>query len=533
MPLSRIDKEFVFPLINQIDAKAMRVDRAFGNLLLLIKTQGHPVKATKKPPILIENLAQTIAVDQQHFAGFEGNSVNVLARWLESDFADVVRTGRGGSKGEAILAGLKPLHLDVVKLRHPTHAKDYGTSKFLYSVIRTSPALLESFQQFFGIGSRDDHYDGSDLDLETLFLLRLLDQYEFDRHSLRDDEYLTPLCRGETAIFINDLQRVMLYQNYMPRRELIRYLQTLTGFHLALSTLRMFRVVNGTVEKGAVCIGSCKYNPQSTDPVPDCPYPPDIFVDLSEQKSLSYVLAQAKVRKHYSEMSRYIKNHIRVKKLDEFRTRLIERGITDAGNLPRTLTGLLALEKHPRIETFFEGRIDDLLTPEPDEERNKQLEGIAKLGMGALDTYVEMVYSLRQKYHLRYHREMLDAFCGKNKDSGFLRVGKGRAGRRYYLGNELLETFVQLAVIDFHPKRGFYTRGITVADFVTWLKNRYGILTDEYGEPVEGVEMTEAMHQNYEALRTRLRQLGFYTDVSDASNSQVIQPRFSVKGSRS
>ena len=100
------------------------------------------------------------------------------------------------------------------------------------------------------------------------------------------------------------------------------------------------------------------------------------------------------------------------------------------------------------------------------------------------------------------------------------------------MGNELLETLVQVAVIQFGPERGFYTRGITIADFVAWLKNRYGILIDEYGEPVEGVEIAQGMRQNYDALKLRLRHLGFYTDVSDASNSQLIQPRFNVRGSR-
>jgi hypothetical protein len=37
------------------------------------------------------------------------------------------------------------------------------------------------------------------------------------------------------------------------------------------------------------------------------------------------------------------------------------------------------------------------------------------------------------------------------------------------------------------------------------------------------------LNNNYEALKNRLRQLGFYTDLSDASNSQVIKPRFKIE----
>lgn len=530
MPLTRLDKEFVFPMINQIDAKAIRIDRAFSNLLVLLKTNGKPVKTMRKPVVLIENLAQELAVDERNFAGFTGERIELLARWLESDFADVVRTGRGGSKGEAVLAGLKPLHSDVAKLRNAKFAKDYGAARFLYSVIRKSPALLESWQNYFGIGSRNDHYDGSDLDLETLFLLRLLDRYEFDRHSLMQEEYYEPLCDGESAILINDLQRLMLYAEYTPRRELIRYLLTLTSFHLALAMLKTFRVVNGIVEQNRGCKGFCHWDPQGLDPTPNCPYRLDIFVNLSEQKDYCDTLAQNKLRKHYAEISRYIKNHIRLKKLAEFGNWLVQRGY--AKQVPSTITELLALQTHPRVNAFFEGRIENLLAPEADEERNSELESVSKLGMEALDTYVEMLYSLRHNYHHKYHRWLLDSFCGKNLESGFMRAGKGRAGRRYYLGTELLETLVQIAVIGFDPRRGFYTHGITIPEFVTWLKNRYGLLIDEYGESVESVEITEALRNNYEALKLRLRQLGFYTDVSDASNSQLIQPRFKVESSR-
>jgi hypothetical protein len=36
------------------------------------------------------------------------------------------------------------------------------------------------------------------------------------------------------------------------------------------------------------------------------------------------------------------------------------------------------------------------------------------------------------------------------------------------------------------------------------------------------------LEANYSALKDRLRQLGFFTDLSDASISQVIRPRFPI-----
>jgi len=217
-----------------------------------------------------------------------------------------------------------------------------------------------------------------------------------------------------------------------------------------------------------------------------------------------------------------MKNYIRLKKLDEFAQKRLEEG-----QWKKSVMGLLELEIHPKIDGYFEGRIDDLVEPEAGEEINTDLDRIRKLNMDPIDRYVEMMYYLTYKRLISQYRKMLDSFCGKNMDTGFLRAGKGKIGRRYYLGSELLETLVQISVLDY--QHGFLKqRGKTIKDFVEWLKNRYGILIDEYGEAVENAEIAQAMSKNYDALKDRLRQLGFYADLSDASNSQQIQPRYKV-----
>jgi len=547
MPLKKQDREFLFPLVNVIDAKSIRVDRAFSNLLLLVKTSGRPMKASKKELIRIADLTQKIRADSSHFAGLDDDSLTLLARWIESDFADIVATGggRGGAYGEPILAGLKPLHIDVTKLQHPRYARDFGTSRLLYNIISQSPkvdgktpVLLDIFRGYFGIGSRDDHYDGSDLDAETLMLMRLLDHYDFDRYSLRDKEpFYSPLCVAETMLLNDDLMRLFVYQGHVPRRELLRYLLTITRFHLALYTFKVIRIINGFVEGGPLCAGYCRCDPLQIDPCPNCPYKLDIFVDLVETKSPTYELAQKKVQKHYAEMSRYLKSHLRLKKLDEFAQWLVDRGHLLEEERPSSLQDILALQSHEKVGTYFESRIESLLADIHDEDNKDRYTAISKMGLPALETFIEMLYGpgLRLKQNRSLHIKMLDSFCGKNQDGGFLFVGKGRAGRRYVLGTELLETLVQIAVIDYkrsggHPE--FRTKGLTISDFVVWLKNRYGILIDEFSESVDSVDMAQAMRHNYQALKTRLRQLGFYTDLSDASNTQLIQPRFRVISSQ-
>jgi hypothetical protein len=521
MPLTSLHKKYVLDYINPIDPHLVRVDRAFGNFLWLLKNNGRPVKASKKSVMLVRELAEKISLDTKHFNGLEGDRKEILGKWMASDFADVVQSRSKELNGEAVLAGLLPLHLDVVRLRHPTYARDYGTSRYIYSVARNSQPLMEELKSFFGVNIHEKQI-GPEIDIETLFLVHLLDNFKDDPSSLKQEPYYPPICTGETAIFIDDLMRVLAYRNYIPRREIIRYLLTLTSFHLALSTLKTVKIVNGICMSGEGC-KDCRPNTLLMDPTPWCEYRLDIFVDLTEQKKdFSYELARRKLQQHYAELSKYIKNSIRLKKLDEFAQNRLEDG-----QWMKSVMGLLALESHPKAAGYFEGRIDDLVEPEGGEEINTDLDRIRKLGMSPVDTYVEMLYSLLHKRTIPRYRKLLDSFCGKNLDTGFLRAGKGRVGRRYFLGSELLETLVQISVLDY--KHGALAqRGIAIKDFVNWLKNRYGILIDEYGEPVENAEIAQAMNKNYSALKDRLRQLGFYADLSDASNSQQIQPRYKV-----
>jgi len=114
-----------------------------------------------------------------------------------------------------------------------------------------------------------------------------------------------------------------------------------------------------------------------------------------------------------------------------------------------------------------------------------------------------------------------------NPGDGFLQGGRGKK-RKYVLGNVLLEVLVQLAVVSADFK-GFKTQPITIVSFVEWLKNRYGIYINEWPNGSDSPETAKALTNNLNVLKDRLRQLGFYTDLSDASNSQVIKPRFKVE----
>jgi hypothetical protein len=121
----------------------------------------------------------------------------------------------------------------------------------------------------------------------------------------------------------------------------------------------------------------------------------------------------------------------------------------------------------------------------------------------------------------------------KNRDTSLLRQGKGKANqRRWYLGSRLLELLVQIAVLQSEGSGAsthFTSRPILIDDFVSWLRERYGlVIMPDWPEAT--IEDNKAFNSNLNNLKRRLREIGFYTDLSDAYNTQTIRPRYSIGG---
>lgn len=229
-------------------------------------------------------------------------------------------------------------------------------------------------------------------------------------------------------------------------------------------------------------------------------------------------IAKQKVAKHYGIMFRYFRAHYVLKKLDEF-----------AQTFPGykgTVEEAIAFMDHKDLDGYFRTKLAEVTQVEPDAEQDPEIQSILDLKLPPLDSYVEILYQKTFKTRSRNHKAMMASLCGLSRDDGFLHGGRGKR-RKYVLGNQLLELLVQLAVVGFR-KGKFITEPITVSGFVEWLRQRYGILIDTTGEQSDSPEVARALEANYTALKDRLRQLGFFTDLSDASISQVIKPRFPI-----
>lgn len=536
MPLDKKHKAFRFSKIMPIDANNVIFEQAFARLLVLVRTKGLPITTTTKATLHPDNLVEIITQDGEHFQGINDDPQRkrLLEHWLANDFTTCVKEGRGHT-GEARIANLKPIHMSSIKLLDPRiRSQDRDVSIFLYNILRDSELLdTESLLPFLTLGTTDfgehdlkiNEEKASNLDIETLFLLRLLEHFKVDMAD-RKKKVLPHdfLCLAQKKLIINDTARLLVYKQSIPRRELIQYLMILLSFHTALYCIKTFSMINGVVDSKKLRCSRCiSIKSDSLHELSACEHHPDIFVDFTNGQNITCdQLAKENVARHYAIMYRYFRSHYKLSKLDEFARTF--PGYSGA------LDELIKFMSHKDVDAYFRIKLGEVCRLEDGEEQDPEIQTIIGLKLPPFDAYVEILTQKTFKTRMRNHKSLMASLCGLNSDDGFLHGGRGQK-RKYVMGNQLLELLVQLAVVDVrfrHNQKEFYTKPITITTFVKWLSDRYGILIDKTCAPSDSSEIARALEDNYSALKDRLRQLGFFTDLSDASISQVIKPRFPI-----
>lgn len=566
--LSRSQKLFRMDSVYPLDANNLIVDEAISRLFIYLRTSGRQIVRTDKS-IYIDDTEDAESPKAIVRVALENNGgklsgINdderkaLVTAWVESNFALMSRRGKSG-KGEYRVSGLRPLHFSVIKLFNPqVKRQDRYLSDFFYNAIKDDPELATNpdslFKQFFGLGvqahgDNDYRIDEANiaklaaekhLDIELLFLLRLLEPFPADTFSSRPQDQVPSfsfLCPEQIDLMRQDLKLLFLYKNHIPRRELINYMTTLMAFHAALYFFQTVRITNYIVRTGRLPAARGKA-PQPGEPRTNAPFDLDFFCDLTAgHDPIVDDLAKSRFTTHFKEIEQYFKSAYFMRKLEDFSGSYLtpeqkkERG--------RAYVELLlkGFRNHPDRDGYFARDIQAVRENGYDEETeqyNPEVEWIIdicnKRGLDKLQTFVEILYHFQYGTLREQHRKLLAGLCGADLDRGFM-AGRGRARRKYVLGNELLEVLIQLAVLDKRIDGTWQSRPIPIQDFVDWMRGRYGLLVDSLGPGQKDEEQTNrALATNLLALKTRLRQLGFFTDLSDASNSQVIVPRFQIAG---
>ncbi len=549
MSFSKRDREFRLPKISYLDFKHLEMDRVLTGLFARLAHNGYPSRLNRKFELSVKAFVDDFVAYPEWFSGFQGHR-DVLERWVETHLLDMVNRG----KWNQAVAAPRPLHGFTYRFRNPKHSRDYGAAQHVYETLYgarggAGQKAIEHLNRFFFqghdkvTGKVDSHVV---LDVETQALLRFLDQVADAPDTKSGRESFPPLCVGAADLLAEDIQRLLFYQRFIPRSVMVDYLKILLAFHLGLYHLRLFKLLPALVRrKGAdpTCAPSaCPMNPKSaSDPFGDCPYRIGMLVDVAAQPGTPIAtLSERSADTHYRRIPSFVRAYFTTRKLDEFALDLVRRGkISKPATGEFTVGDLLQLLDAPlkaEREKFFGARISNLVdtsSAPKDSALDPELTAVIEMGLPELETYIEMLVALRGPFHRQYIIECLDSLLLKNRPGAFLAQGRTKgAPRRFVLDSRLLEVLLQIAVLQPGGASGFHTGEMRIDELLVFLRERYGLFIDQLprgdGFTAASIDDRRALRDNRKAFLARLREVGFYRDLSDATISQTITPRYRI-----
>jgi len=423
-----------------------------------------------------------------------------------------------------------------------------GRVGFLYSVMRQcltelgcedpGEELFKIFVENFGRGVEigpppqyDGRYDGkTPLDLETLACLYFLEGFAAAAATGKEAPPQSPLLPGVARQMASDLLMFLVcYSSRVPQGRLVRGFLSLITIWLFVYTVKLFHAANFLARRGQLA-------PAMTDRWRDSP--PEIYVDFTGlRESVSDRLARQCVERDLAEMRAYLETALRVRTLERFVTQLPEKEDELAGlSGSERVMKLLEFSADPGVRADARAEIRAIK-----EETLKALEQeaakrAAEEFFGDIrrrfdpDSLGELIYLLLQSQGQKgvgNSGRWFWSCAGLNKPYGILSGNlRGRRNWRYAMGNELLAALVYLAAV---AQQGPWQLGerrepkpLRILDFLQFLRSRFGILVDRPPEFADSAEARAAATENLMALKRRLRQMGFFEELSDDFTAQHI-----------
>lgn len=547
MKLTKQDQLFRNPRICHIDPKSVDLDRILINLYMLLKNNGtRPVAKSGRKLITIDRVEQKtlaltklIADHSDKLRGFN-DYPDITRRWLESDLLDIVY--RGNTERE-LIASPRPIHLLAYRLRNPAQCRDYNVADLLYAMItHGNRDLLRQLTIFLGDGVDSGwqrYNERLPLDLDTLFVLRLAtdQQVQDDNAGEPKNPPEPPLCIGQARLMCDDIQRLLMYKKQVPRHVLISYLRTIIGFHVGLYMLKLYRLLPGWVNTRQITDGceECQCAGANRAPNGCCRYRLSLLVDMgSDHRTRMAELSRASAEAHYARSNDYIRAVFAVNQLLNYARDLPMQ------TRPKTVAEAIRLldQRDTSFDAYFRVRVNNLFPMIDDQsevEEKPEVQQIRDMDLSPFDKYIELIAFDRTDFHRPNLVRLVDALLQKNQESGAMIQGKAKAnGRRFHLGSRLLETLTQIAVLEpvgSLTTHSFRSRALRIDQFIQLLQERYGLVMDGAQLPEfanAGIRDYDAFRDNVTALKERLREIGFFTDLSDAYNAQIIRPRYPI-----
>lgn len=511
--LNREESLFRNELVFTADAKAVNIDNILVNLFMLLKHNGiRPrQRARSNAFIEIDTLKKVFSKleDEGSIKGFKDNP-EAAELWMRSNLVNMVF--RGNVDKEKI-SSLRPIHLESYRVRNAANTRDYNTADQVYLMLCANPVVKEDLKNFLMEGwdqTTNKISEGNGLDVDSLGLLHIIKNIKpgfLESNSSLNQ--IRPILHKQAELYCDDVRRILVYKRLIPRNVLIDYLKTITSFHLSLYIQKLIHLLPKMVENG------------NTDETDDW----NIVVDATDNyESKIAKLAADDAESLTNKVYDYVKSTFQINAA----LRRLKLDKTNSDNLNEALKVLK--EKPADFEIYFETQWDNLYNSL--EEEDKLLIGdMVKYEDTYFDKYIELILKARGTYQYRYHTQLIDNLSQKNNERGFMAQGRSRKHpRRFVLGTRLLETLVQILVLESKDKQ-FQTRSLSIEELVMNIRERYGLVINGLSEERfsdADLQTHLAFKENMEAFKMKLRQIGFYSDLSDAYILQRIRPRYEL-----
>jgi len=548
MALSKKDKDFRLSKISYLEFKQIEMDRVLTLLLARIRHSGLTSRIRRSVDVTTEDFTREFLDHPELFEGFS-EYPEVLEQWIDTHLMDVVNRG----KPTQAIAAPRPLHGYTYRFRNTKKCRDYGAAQQVYETLyharHNGQNAIDQLKRFFfpGHDLNTDKFDGlTPIDVETQALLALSDQVKSDvADNTKERDSQKPVCVGSADLLADDVIRLLVYQQYIPRSVMVEYLKILLSFHMGLYHLRLFKLLPTLVRRRSAdptcAVGSCPMQPRDLDdPHGGCPHRVFMLADVANSPGTHIAgLAERSAEVHYGRIVGFVKAHYTIKKLDEFAEHLVKRGKLnrpEGGFAIGDLLQVLEPTQKQEREAFFKMRLAGLLdetSGSTNEDNAPEIQAILDMGLTDFDTYIESIVGLKGPLYRRNIVTTLDSLLLKNDRGALLTQPRVRnSKRRIVLDSRLLEVLLQVAVLRPGGVHGFHTTEMRIEEVLHFLRERYGIYIDRlppndgFGEA--SITDREALRENLTAFKNRLREVGFYRDLSDAYVTQTVQPRYSI-----
>lgn len=535
-----------FPRLTEMTLDEFDVERLLPGLFFLIVTGGRARHGRVNDPRKLDEYVGKLA-RHERLVGFDSPSGRkLLERWIR---ASVIRVSAAGkSRSEEQIESLQAFSLLTYKAGWPEQGQRLrNVDRYLYEqmleVLKEDGAaappvakLRHVFKETFGIGvvidaapPYDGRYDGrSPVDAETLLGLSFLDVLQptpaKNLPEPRGHQPALPRLARQTA---SDLLAFMAaygtrYDDSLPIAALTRGVMALINFELFIYTMKLIYAVAELVRTGEVP-AAMGVQPGAT--------PPELFVDFTREKeSGSDDLALWCAQRDLSAMRRFFEQLVLLRALDRFASDVptLAAAVADKEG-PAYLHALyvhgnsteVAARAQAELGLIREASIDAAPSPADQDEIEEYFrQAVLREDFDALTTLSQLLAGAQARTRVESLVKWMGSVGGCNAAFGFIRgTSKRRSSWRYQMSDDLLASLVQLAVVHLADDDGRLSLGA----FLSFLDERFGIVVARPPQQRDDTSTRAAARVNLEAMKRRLRQMGFFADLSDDFSAQYIR----------